>query len=82
MHIPKRPVSPGPKTRKQLADEYGISRKTLYNWLQAHDVKLPRRLLTVAEQQQIYAVLGPPPMIPPVGGQQSSHLPLTGQPLT
>ena len=62
MHTPKRPlVSTGPKTRKQIADEYGISRKTLYNWLKEQGIQLPRRMLTTREQEHIYLVLGLPP---------------------
>lgn len=49
------------KTRQQIADEYGISRKTLYRKLKRYGVLLPTQgLLTPEQQQTIYALLGDP----------------------
>jgi transposase-like protein len=47
------------KTRSQLADDYGISRKTLYNWLKAYNIKLPRGQITPKDQIKIIELLGP-----------------------
>jgi hypothetical protein len=50
-----------PKTRAQLAHEYGVCRKTFYNWLKKLDAELPkRRNLFPAEVERIYALLGRP----------------------
>lgn len=48
------------KTREQVAQEYGISRRTFYNWLQREGIKLTNRLITPKEQQKIYDKLGRP----------------------
>lgn len=48
------------KTREQLAEEYGISRKTLYSWLKNAGIKLKKRLLTPKEQETIYNTFGNP----------------------
>jgi len=34
------------KTRQEIAQEYGISRRTFYNWLQREGIKLTNRLVT------------------------------------
>lgn len=49
------------KTREQIATEYGISRRTLYNWLKKEGIELKRRLIMPKEQKRIYATLGFPP---------------------
>lgn len=50
-----------PKTRAQLAEEYGVCRKTFYNWFKKLDIDLPkRRNLFPAEVERIYALLGRP----------------------
>lgn len=48
------------KTREQIATEYGISRRTLYNWLKKEGIDLKRRLVMPKEQKRIYAILGLP----------------------
>lgn len=46
-----------PKTRQQIAEEYGISRRTLLRWLVKAKVKLPRGLVRYADQIKVYRVL-------------------------
>lgn len=46
------------KTRQQLADEFGISVRTLYRWLTKRNVKLPGGLVRPADQDTIYQMLG------------------------
>jgi len=41
------------KTRQQVADEIGISRKTLYRWLKKWNVKLTSGLLCPKSQKFI-----------------------------
>lgn len=48
------------KTRQQIANEYGISRKTLYNWLKREKIILKSRLVTPQEQTKIYGKFGNP----------------------
>jgi len=48
------------KTRQQIADEYGIDRKTLYRWLKKADIQLSSCLVTPAEQELIYQKFGKP----------------------
>lgn len=48
------------KTRQQIADEYGIDRKTLYRWLKKADIQLSGSLVTPAEQELIYQKFGKP----------------------
>ncbi len=52
------------KTRGQLAQEYGISRKTFYNWLKESGICLSdRKLITPKEQEIIYEIFGQPKKI-------------------
>ena len=48
------------KTRQQIAQEYGISTRTLRRWLLKSDIKLPNRLLGPKEQIMIYEKFGDP----------------------
>ena len=48
------------KTRTQLADEYGISRKTLYNWLKSNKVEVRSGQLTPLDQKKIHDKFGKP----------------------
>lgn len=48
------------KTRSQLAEEYGICRKTLYNWLKKKNIKLTPGQLTPKDQTIIFQSLGNP----------------------
>ena len=49
-----------PKTRKEIAQEYGISTKTLYRWLTKHEIDLPSGLILPKHQISIYQKLGYP----------------------
>jgi len=48
------------KTRQEIAQEYGISRKTFYNWLKREGISLQNRLVSPKEQKVIYETLGNP----------------------
>lgn len=50
---------PGPFiNKKQLALTYEVSRNTLYNWLQLHNITFKYKLITPAEQQVIKSIFG------------------------
>jgi transposase-like protein len=48
------------KTRSQIADEYGIHRNTLCQWLKKLGIELPSGLLFPADVKRIYEALGHP----------------------
>ena len=49
------------KTRAQIAAEYGISRKTFYNWLKKEGLTFQkRRLINPKEIEIIYNIFGNP----------------------
>ncbi len=48
------------KTRIMIANEYGISRKTLQRWLKKENISLSNGLVTPAEQKRIYKKFGKP----------------------
>lgn len=48
------------KTRIEIAEEYGISRRTLQRWLKKENIQLSNRLLTPTEQRRIYMKFGLP----------------------
>ena len=48
------------KTRQQIANEYGVTRKTLYSWLKKEKIKLERSLISPKEQERIYSKFGNP----------------------
>lgn len=50
----------GVKTRSQLAEEYQISRRTLYNWLQQAGIGSKGKLLTPMELAKVYQKFGRP----------------------
>lgn len=50
----------GFKTRQQIANEYQISEKTLMAKLRLKGVKLPKGLVSLEWQKQIYEALGYP----------------------
>ncbi len=49
-----------PKSRKQLADEYGVSPRTLRRWFKSKELILPPSLLLPKDLEVIYSVLGDP----------------------
>jgi len=51
------------KTRKQLADEYGISVRTLNRRLYRYGIKPPPGLILPAWQKKIYKLLGNPAFV-------------------
>lgn len=60
----------GVKTKQQMADEYGVCRKTFNKLLLKKRIKLDRGLISPKDQQNIYDKLGIPnsiqkfPLIP------------------
>lgn len=48
------------KSRQQIADEYGISTKTLSRWIQKERIIISNGLLTPKEQSVIYEKFGNP----------------------
>lgn len=48
------------KTKKQIANEYGICTKTLNKWLKKEDIPLQRGLISPKSQELIYEKLGNP----------------------
>jgi len=50
----------GVKTKQQMADEYGVCRKTFNRLLLRRNIRLDRGLILPREQMQIYNVLGEP----------------------
>ena len=54
------PLVQGAKTREQLAQEYNISRRTLYSWLKKVKINNKGKLLTPKELTLIYEQFGYP----------------------
>jgi hypothetical protein len=52
--------SGGVKTKQQMADEYGVCRKTFNKLLLKKRIKLDRGLISPRDQQNIYDKLGVP----------------------
>lgn len=50
----------GVKTKQQMADEYGICRKTFNKLLSKKNIRLERGLILPKDQLNIYNVLGEP----------------------
>ena len=50
----------GVKTKQQMADEYGVCRKTFNKLLQKKQIKLDRGLISPKDKMNIYSELGPP----------------------
>ena len=50
----------GVKSKQQMADEYGICRKTFNKLLDKKHIKLDRGLISPKDQVQIYSKLGVP----------------------
>jgi hypothetical protein len=51
------------KTRKQLADQYGICRRTFNRWLKENGIKLKKGLITPKDQELIHSIIGYPQSI-------------------
>lgn len=49
-----------PKSRKELANEYGVSPRTLHRWFKNNSLTLPPSLLLPKDLELIYNVLGNP----------------------
>lgn len=56
----RRLITSGAKTRKELAQEFNISRRTLYNWLKIAGISTKGKLLTPLELEKIYKTFGVP----------------------
>jgi hypothetical protein len=52
--------SGGVKTKQQMADEYGVCRKTFNKLLRKKRIRLDRGLISPKDQQNIYDKLGRP----------------------
>jgi len=48
------------KTRQEMANEFGVCRKTFYNMLKKANIQLSGSLITPLEQKMIYEKLGRP----------------------
>ena len=48
------------KTRQQIAEEYGISRRTLYRILKRYNIELPVGVLPPEAVLRVYQILGKP----------------------
>ena len=48
------------KTKQQMADEYGVCRKTFHRLLQKRQIVLDRGLIYPKDQEHIYRELGLP----------------------
>ena len=48
------------KTKKQMAEEFGVCTKTFRQMLERNEIVIARRLITPKEQIQIYRKLGKP----------------------
>lgn len=64
------------KTRQQIADEFGINRKTLERMLKRADIVLPSGNVSLKNQQSIYKYFGTPPSL---AIQPVSNHPKSGQ---
>jgi len=53
----------GVKTRQQMAEEYGVCRKTFNKLLTKKNIRLERGVIPPKEQQIIYNRLGSPRML-------------------
>jgi len=58
------------KTRQEIAQDYGIVRRILYRKLKKAGIVLKRGLVSVEDQERIYAVLGKPKSFRKGGGNR------------
>jgi len=47
-----------PKTKQQIAQELGISLRTLQRWIGKSDIHVPRGLVTPQKQKEIFREFG------------------------
>jgi len=55
-----KPRISGAKSRKEVAEEYGISERTLYRWFKKANLRLPPGLIDPYHLQFIYETFGDP----------------------
>jgi abortive infection bacteriophage resistance protein len=48
------------KTREEMANLYGVNRKTFVRWLKVRNIKIPEGLICPKDQKLIVEVLGLP----------------------
>jgi hypothetical protein len=48
------------KTREEVAAEYGVTSRTLYNWIKSHGLRLPRGIIKPIHLNAIYLTFGYP----------------------
>ena len=48
------------KTRQQIANEYGVDRKTFNNWLKRAQINVPAGLICPSVYESIYKAFGYP----------------------
>jgi hypothetical protein len=48
------------KSHQRIADEYGISVRTLNRWIKRKELDIPRGLIDPFHQEQIYKAFGTP----------------------
>lgn len=46
------------KSRQEIAEEYGVSTRTLSRWIQNHDLLIPKGLICPKDQEVIYEKFG------------------------
>jgi len=51
------------KSRKEIANDYGVNVRTLYRWIKKSNIMLPRGLITASQQQLIYNKFGDPKIV-------------------
>lgn len=49
-----------PSTRTELAELYGVSRKTFYNWLKTNNIELSKGYLCPKDVDKIFEIFGKP----------------------
>ena len=60
MHSNKQQLVLVAKTRRQMANEYGVHVRTFTRWLIKHSIKIPSGNITPKHQRIIYNILGKP----------------------
>lgn len=47
-----------PKTKAQIAEQMGISLRTLQRWIKKHSLDIPRGLVSPKKQEELYKACG------------------------